>query len=151
MFLALYSAVCIGVTYFDDIKGYIQSKFRHEEKGVLTRALSFYERRRDENMKLQKLTKSITNYIVVFGCGRCYWNAILAAKIYTKSIMENPGRIVKRNMTEDPNAYTAVEAVRSGTICYIPAAITGTATTYIWSKWGLNRQQQASLVSVRRY
>ena len=30
--LALYSAVCIGVTYFDDIKGYIQSKFRHEEK-----------------------------------------------------------------------------------------------------------------------
>ena len=25
-------AVCIGVTYFDDIKGYIQSKFRHEEK-----------------------------------------------------------------------------------------------------------------------
>ena len=32
VFLALYSAVCIGVTYFDDIKEYIQSKFRHEEK-----------------------------------------------------------------------------------------------------------------------
>ena len=32
VFLALYSTVCIGISYFDDIKEYIQSKFRHEEK-----------------------------------------------------------------------------------------------------------------------
>ena len=30
VFLALYSAVCIGISYFDDIKEYIQSKFRQE-------------------------------------------------------------------------------------------------------------------------
>ncbi len=69
-------------------------------------------------MKLQKTHQSITNYIVVFWLRQVllelrYWQQ----KIYTKSIMENR-EDSKEKHDGDPNAYTAVEAVRSYNLLY---------------------------------
>lgn len=54
----------------------------------------------------------------------------------------------KVNHDGDPEAYSKLEAVRSAWVCYIPAAISGTATILcIFGANVLNKRQQASISS----
>ena len=54
----------------------------------------------------------------------------------------------KVNHDGDPEAYSKLEAVRSAWVCYIPAAISGTATIFcIFGANVLNKHQQAALTS----
>ena len=54
----------------------------------------------------------------------------------------------KANHDGDPEAYSKLEAVRSAWICYIPAAISGTATIFcIFGANVLSKHQQAALTS----
>ena len=54
----------------------------------------------------------------------------------------------KVNHDGDPEAYSKLEAVRSAWVCYIPAAISGTATIFcIFGANVLNKRQQASISS----
>ena len=100
-----------------------------------------------KNMKLQKLTKASPTILSCLAAAGVIGTAILAARSTPKALWK-----IREDSKEkhdgDPNAYTAVEAVRSAWICYIPAAITGTATIVcIFGANVLNRQQQASLAS----
>lgn len=96
-----------------------------------------------KNMKLQKLTKVSPTILSCLAAAGVIGTAILAARSTPKALWK-----IREDSKEkhdgDPNAYTAVEAVRSAWICYIPAAITGTATIVcIFGANVLNRQQQA--------
>lgn len=54
----------------------------------------------------------------------------------------------KVNHDGDPEAYSKLEAVRSAWVCYIPAAISGTATIFcIFGANVLSKHQQAALTS----
>lgn len=54
----------------------------------------------------------------------------------------------KVNHDGDPEAYSKLEAVRSAWVCYIPAAISGTATIFcIFGANMLSKHQQAALTS----
>ena len=54
----------------------------------------------------------------------------------------------KTNHDGDPEAYNKLEAVKSAWACYIPAAISGTATIFcIFGANVLNKRQQAALTS----
>lgn len=54
----------------------------------------------------------------------------------------------KMNHNGDPEAYSKLEAVRSAWVCYIPAAISGTATIFcIFGANVLSKHQQAALTS----
>lgn len=54
----------------------------------------------------------------------------------------------KTNHDGDPEAYSKLEAVKSAWVCYIPAAISGTATIFcIFGANVLNKRQQAALTS----
>lgn len=54
----------------------------------------------------------------------------------------------KVNHDGDPEAYSKLEAVRSAWVCYIPTAISGTATIFcIFGANVLNKHQQAALTS----
>ena len=54
----------------------------------------------------------------------------------------------KVNHDGDPEAYSQLEAVRSAWVCYIPAAISGTATIFcIFGANVLSKHQQAALTS----
>lgn len=54
----------------------------------------------------------------------------------------------KTNHDGDPEAYSKLEAVKSAWVCYIPAAISGTATIFcIFGANMLNKRQQAALTS----
>lgn len=54
----------------------------------------------------------------------------------------------KINHDGDTEAYSKLEAVRSAWVCYIPAAISGTATIFcIFGANVLNKRQQAALTS----
>lgn len=54
----------------------------------------------------------------------------------------------KANHDGDPEAYSKLEAVRSAWVCYIPAAISGTATIFcIFGANVLSKHQQAALTS----
>ena len=53
----------------------------------------------------------------------------------------------KTNHDGDPEAYNKLEAVKSAWACYIPAAISGTATIFcIFGANVLNEHQQAALM-----
>lgn len=54
----------------------------------------------------------------------------------------------KTNHDGDPEAYSKLEAVKSAWVCYIPAAISGTATIFcIFGANVLNKRQQVALTS----
>lgn len=54
----------------------------------------------------------------------------------------------KANHKGDPEAYSKLEAVKSAWVCYIPAAISGTATIFcIFGANVLSKRQQAALTS----
>lgn len=54
----------------------------------------------------------------------------------------------KTNHDGDPEAYSKLEAVKSAWVCYIPAAISGTATIFcIFGANVLSKRQQAALTS----
>lgn len=54
----------------------------------------------------------------------------------------------KANHKGDPEAYSKLEAVKSAWVCYIPAAISGTATIFcIFGANVLSKHQQAALTS----
>lgn len=54
----------------------------------------------------------------------------------------------KVNHDGDPEAYSKLEAVRSAWVCYIPTAISGTATIFcIFGANVLNKHQQAALTN----
>ena len=54
----------------------------------------------------------------------------------------------KANHDGDPEAYSKLEAVKSAWVCYIPVAISGTATIFcIFGANVLNKHQQAALTS----
>ena len=100
-----------------------------------------------KNMKLQKLTKASPTILSCLAAAGVIGTAILAARSTPKALWK-----IREDSKEkhdgDPNVYTAVEAVKSAWICYIPAAITGAATIVcIFGANVLNRQQQASLAS----
>ena len=53
----------------------------------------------------------------------------------------------KANHKGDPEAYSKLEAVKSAWVCYIPAAISGTATIFcIFGANVLSKHQQAALM-----
>ena len=53
----------------------------------------------------------------------------------------------KVNHDGDPEAYSKLEAVRSAWVCYIPAAISGTATIFcIFGANVLSKHQQAAQI-----
>lgn len=100
-----------------------------------------------KKMKLQKLTKASPTILSCLAAAGVIGTAILAARSTPKALWK-----IREDSKEkhdgDPDAYTALEAVKSAWICYIPAAVTGAATIVcIFGANVLSKQQQAALTS----
>lgn len=98
-------------------------------------------------MKIQQFAKASPTILSCLAAAGVIGTAILAARSTPKALWK-----IREDSKEkhdgDPDAYTALEAVKSAWICYIPAAVTGTATIVcIFGANVLNKRQQASLAS----
>lgn len=93
------------------------------------------------------LRKASPTILSGFGAAGVIATSILAVKATPKAIRRiRNDSCVKHD--GDPNAYSKLEAVRSAWVCYIPAAISGTATIFcIFGANVLSKHQQAALTS----
>ena len=73
--------------------------------------------------------KSITDYTVWSWCGWGYRNVGISCT-WTPKALRKIRADSKTNHDGDPEAYNKLEAVKSAWACYIPAAISGTATIF---------------------
>lgn len=105
--------------------------------------------------KINKLLKKSKLYLrrgsptvlTFLGAAGVIATSVLAVRVTPKAVhkIRADSRI---NHDGDPEAFTKAEAIRSAWICYIPAAITGTATIVcIFGANILNKHQQAAISS----
>ena len=105
--------------------------------------------KRTPNFKKSRrwLQKSSPTILTFIGAAGVIATAVLAVRATPKALLlikEDS----KKNHGGDSNAFTKKEAVLSCWKCYIPSAITGTATLFcIFGANILNKRQQASLMS----
>ena len=93
------------------------------------------------------LRKASPTILSGFGAAGVIVTSVLAVRATPKALRKIRADS-KENHDGDPEAYSRFEAVKSAWVCYIPAAISGTATIFcIFGANVLNKRQQAALAS----
>ena len=93
------------------------------------------------------LRKASPTILSALGAAGVIVTSVLAVRATPKALRKIRADS-KTNHDGDPEAYSKLEAVKSAWVCYIPAAISGTATIFcIFGANVLNKRQQAALTS----